>query len=182
MMKKTILFGLIVISMFLIGCSGEVSTIEKKVDNQQKATDLLEYENKDLGISFKYPSDFKVSLKESFGDYIEIDSGYSINYEGYNTPLYMSIGKKMAVSGERESLEDVKKWVNDMGLSILSIENKEGYDIIKIASRDYYLLTDKGSLVISDNVNEANEPYITKEEFIKYQNMFDGIMESIKII
>ncbi len=154
-------------------------TSEVEEDNQP---DMISYESNDFGVSFKYPSSFTATRQESLGDgYLEIDSGYVIENGGITYPLLMTIGKKGATEGARESIEEFKKWSEEMGYSIISIDSKEGYDIIKISDREYYLLTDKGTYFVSDNANEINGNFIPKEELKKYQIMFDDIRDSIRI-
>ena len=98
-MKRNIIIGLTLILftlIFLISCKTQ----------ETKTSGMLEYKNSDLGISFKYPSNFKVYQGDK--DTLRIDSGYK-NTQHSAVEAVMGIRR---IDTRRESLQEIESRIN----------------------------------------------------------------------
>lgn len=98
-MKKYFIVISILLVIFISSCKAP-ETIKKESDNFQF------YENKDLGISFKYPSTFKVYQGDK--DTLRIDTGYK-NAQHSAVEANMGIRR---INANRESIEQIQARIN----------------------------------------------------------------------
>ncbi|MBI1935602.1 hypothetical protein HYS31_04115 [Candidatus Woesearchaeota archaeon] len=173
-MKKYYILILISFIIFISACKVQ----ETLQGNKQK------YENKDLGIAFEYPQNFKIYQSDK--NTISIDSGYE---DTEHPLLQISIGIKK-FSPNKESLEKIKSMTQpfaDWTKSELTynIQNKGNYDIVIVESSfgylPYYILSDRGSFVV-DHPGPIWKEQLTESLYSDYKMKFDAIIESIKII
>ena len=118
-MKKYFVVILMLVVIFISACKVQ----ETVQGNKQK------YENKDLGITFEYPSNFKVYQADK--DTLRIDSGYK-NTEHSAVEAVMGIRR---INTNRETSEQIQSRINpdlsslsDVIKSLESSTTKEAYD------------------------------------------------------
>ena len=104
-MKKYFVVISILVVIFISACKVQ----ETVQGNQQK------YENKDLGISFRYPSNFKVYQGDK--DNLRIDSGYK-NSQHSAVEAVMSIRR---IDAKRESIQEIEAKINPDISSLSSV-------------------------------------------------------------
>src|SRR3989344_3335196 len=106
-MKKYFIVISILIVIFISAC--------KSQETLKEDSNLLSYENKDLGISFKHPSNFKVYQGDK--DTLRIDTGYK-NAQHSAVEAVMGIRRINAV---RESIEQIQARINPDLSSLQSV-------------------------------------------------------------
>ena len=122
-MKKYFVVVLMLVVIFISACNSQETT-------KGESGNLLSYENKDLGISFKYPSTFKVYQADQ--NSLSIDSGY---VDSQHPLAQISIGIRKS-SPNKLSLQEIESMINpDLSGILKPLENsyqtKEGRDEIK---------------------------------------------------
>ncbi len=143
---------------------------------------LLSYENKDLGISFKYPSSFTVG--EGIKGAIFILSDYN-NTDNPGVSFGMTIIKAQKPSTEEQIRSLYEGIAKEASLKLnFKKESKERYELIEIEFQGftYYLLSDKGTFIVSDGVDKFKGLLEQQGLYQKYRKQFDEILKSIKII
>ncbi len=181
MIKKTaiaIILVLLIGVVILYGCTKDNSKSEE-VEVQKTTSQIIDfetYENNDIGISFDYPSNFKVYQQDE--DSLRVESDYK-NPESSLMSVGMNIKR---INIQRETQEQIESRLSPSGKSILSREIKENFELLKISDNGYYILSDKGTFYIGDSTNVYKSTLEQEGLYQDYKNKFNEIRNSIKII
>lgn len=162
---------------------------------QEVDENILFYENKNMGISFNYPSSFTVYQPSAISLRIESD------YRNEQLPIYhdypgsfliMNIER---INSKQEDLEQIENRINPKKFNLRTEEEKvigekkdykiikkNNYDLVEVSDGNSYILTDKGTFFISDSTNIFKELLEQPGLYQKYSKQFDDIRKSIKII
>lgn len=160
------------IGLFVSGCATE------------PASNLLKYENKDLGIAFEYPKDFKIYQADK--NTISIDSGYE---DSKHQLVQISIGIRKT-SNNKESLDTVKTKISAVQQLIgieanVKVQDKGNYDLVIVDSPSsyfpFYILSEKGTFVV-DHPAPIWKEQLPEDLYSDFRTKFDALIESIKII
>jgi|SRR3989344_4360637 len=173
-MKKYFIVISLLLVIFISAC--------KTQETVKEESNLLSYENKDLGISFKYPSAFTVS--DGIKGAIFILSDYK-NTDNPGVSIGMKIIKAEKPSTEQQIRSLYEGIAKEAGLTLnFNKQNKENYELIEIEFQGftYYLLSDKGTFIVSDEVDKFKGVLEQQGLYQKYRKQFDEILKSIKII
>ncbi len=109
---KKLFFVFIITIILISGCA------DKEIV-KQKESNLLIYENQELGISFEYPTEFKVYQSDE--NTLSIDSGYK---DPVATLMIISMTIKR-ISPERDSLEQIEARINPEAVKSMAKEFSE---------------------------------------------------------
>ena len=144
--------------------------------NNTNSVTVLIYENKNLGISFTYPSEFQVYQQDENSLRIESD---------YNTKgkPYFSIGMNIKrVNSHREKLEKVEKILAIIGEKIIKVLKLDNYYLVVGSESTNYILSDNGVFFIGDSVDVHKNLLQQESLYQHYKLKFFEIKKSIKII
>ena len=189
---KTVLILFAIIILFISGCG-----VEENTPSNEQISSWKTYENKELGISFQHPVDFKVSkmpysikIETDYGILRELQSSQGISSININTNI--NIVKKSDQKADVEDIEDTLLNTLNQFLDtkskykITSVEKVHNYDLLKFERGNlygYYILSDKGTFIVSDDLNEDSLKTLKEEGLYgEYRTKFDNIISSIKII
>jgi len=145
---------------------------------------LATYQNKELGISFKHPSDLKVYQQDE--NSILIKSDYK-NPEHSAIEISMNIKRTSFQRETKEQIEAKFKGLPEEAIApyaIIKQETKGNYELLQMkAGSQYYILSDKGTFYVGDTVDTFGwKEIFTKEGIYQtYRSKFDAIRNSIKI-
>lgn len=144
--------------------------------NTTKSITVLNYENKNLGISFDYPSNFEVYQQDKNSLRIESD------YQKKGKP-YFSVGMNIKrVNSQRENLEKVKKIWALSGEKISKVLKLDNYDLVIGSEGTNYILSDNGTFFVGDSVDVHKKLLKQEGLYQSYKSKFLEIKNSIKII
>ena len=177
-MKKYFIVISILIVIFISACKNQ----ETKNANERRADNLLLYENKNLGVSFNYPSSFTIADKLEGAILILSD------YDNSNNPG-VSVGMKIIKAQKPSTEEQIRSLyegiAKEVGLPVnFKKQNKENYELIEIEFQgfSYYILSEKGTFIIDDDTDKFKGLLEQQGLYKKYKDQFKGISDSIKII
>lgn len=145
---------------------------------------LTTYQNKELGISFKYPSDLKVYQQDE--NSILIKSDYK-NPEHSAIEISINIKRTSFQRETKEQIEAKFKGLPEEAIApyaIIKQETKGNYELLQMkAGSQYYILSDKGTFYVGDTVDTFGwKEIFTKEGIYQtYRSKFDAIKDSIII-
>ncbi|MDA2937716.1 hypothetical protein MYX75_05570 [Acidobacteria bacterium AH-259-A15] len=188
MNKKTFLLSIIVSGLIIFGAFGYFLFTEQKPDSLPKG--WLTYENKELGISFNYPPNFKIYQPDR--DHLRIDSDYK---NPRNNIIRLSLNIKK-LHPDRQTFEEsgIRPDPSDFLVTLpeelknrkYTVQRKENYDLVRVENsrRFHYILSDRGTFSISSTMNiEAFKSQLEEEGVYQdYRTTFDQIISTIKII
>ena len=183
-MKRNIFLSLTIVILaviFLSGCKPQ----------ETKTSGLLEYKNTDLGISFKYTSDFKVYNPNE--DKLRIESDYkkpdsNLLYIG-DKPIAMAMNINR-INTKPQTSDDTDYAIRIGKLQIMSRYKIDDYELIKLEKIEgedkgsiiYHIISDKGTFAIYDSMFWYKTNLQKDGLYQDYRAKFDEILKSIKII
>lgn len=167
-------FAKIILILMIVAVLGIIGyLVFTKQNSQQSST----YQSIELGLSFKYPSNFKVYQQDE--NNLRVESDYK-NTERPQDSIGMNIIK---INPQRETDDRINFRLQ--GKKIIREETRNGYRILQFESGfenglEYYILSDKGTFYIGDSL-EVIKSSITEQQYTDYRTKFDAVIDSIRV-
>ncbi len=174
---KIILVIVVIIALGIVGYFAFIKQHSQQpiIQNENLST----YNSKELGVSFKYPSDLKVYQQDENNVLIKAD--YK-NLEHSLVSIHMGVSKSNSSQlATKESIDSVLKL---LGQKTVDLGAKGNYRILKVeGGPQYYFLSSKGTFIVSDKMDSFSWKDIFQKEGIyqTYRSKFDAIRDFIII-